>query len=64
MEQPREGPFRCPRCASVTWGNLNYCNDCGQSLNVECPGCGGSWRYIFQYTFCPSCGMRVGTGKS
>lgn len=53
------GPFRCPRCGSVTWGNLKFCAECGEELNVGCSECGTSWRYFYEYAFCPSCGARV-----
>ncbi|MFQ5981654.1 MAG: hypothetical protein ACE5OZ_26205 [Candidatus Heimdallarchaeota archaeon] len=57
---PKEiGPFRCPRCGSVTWGDLTYCLDCGQYLYTECGDCGTSWRYFYEYAYCPSCGKRV-----
>ena len=58
MTEP-EGPMRCPRCGSVTWGDLKYCLDCGQYLFVECEECGASWRYFFTYAYCPGCGTRV-----
>jgi len=53
------GPFRCPRCASATWGNLAFCAQCGESLNKECPRCGAGWRYILEYAYCPTCGGRM-----
>lgn len=69
MEQkmgPAEGtgPFRCPKCGSVTWGQLQHCPECGESLTVECSECGGTWRYIYDYTYCPSCGAKVGKQRS
>ena len=59
MAETKEGPMRCPRCASVTWGDLSYCLDCGQYLYTECQECGTSWRYFYEYAYCPSCGTRV-----
>jgi len=53
------GPFRCPKCGSVTWGNLKFCSECGEVLTIECPECPTRWRYIYAYAFCPSCGARV-----
>jgi len=58
-ERKGEGPFRCPRCAAVTWGDLNFCMECGQELYVECPGCGATWRYFYEYPFCPNCGTKI-----
>ncbi len=54
-----KGAFRCPRCGSVTWGNLQFCSQCGESLNVECQECGEKWRFIYGYMFCPLCGARI-----
>ena len=54
-----KGPFRCPRCGAATWGELGNCPQCGQPLNIECPECGGRWRYIYDYKYCPSCGAKV-----
>jgi len=48
--------FKCPKCGKSTMGWENYCVDCGQSLNVECPVCGEIWRYMFIYNYCPNCG--------
>lgn len=58
------GAFKCPRCGAATWGNLKFCQECGQYLNVECPGCGATWRYIHERSYCPSCGTKVGKPKS
>ena len=60
MVQEGTGPFRCPRCGAVTSGNKEYCNECGQWLYIECPGCGKTWRYMYSYAFCPDCGTKVG----
>jgi hypothetical protein len=48
--------FKCPNCTKSTMGWENYCVDCGYPLNVECPECGESWRYMFIYEHCPNCG--------
>ena len=55
-----KGAFRCPRCGAVTWGDLNYCQECGQYLWIECSGCGATWRYYYEYPYCPSCGAKMG----
>ncbi len=60
MAEEPKGPFRCPRCGAPTWGDLNYCEQCGQALNVECPSCGATWRYMYEYPYCPSCGAKTG----
>jgi len=57
------GAFRCSRCGAVTWGNLDHCMDCGQALNIECDECGATWRYFYEYAYCPSCGARVKNKK-
>ena len=56
-----KGAFKCPRCGTTTWGNLQFCPECGQSLNMECPECGETWRYYYKEDrkFCPSCGARL-----
>lgn len=61
---PKEGPMRCPRCASVTWGDLDYCLDCGKYLYIECEECGSSWRFFYEYAYCPGCGTRVTKEKA
>ena len=55
-----KGPFKCPRCGATTWGDLNFCQACGQDLYVECPGCGATWRFMYEYPYCPSCGAKTG----
>ncbi len=55
--------FRCTRCGNVTWGDLQFCSECGQSLTISCPGCGATWRYMYEYPFCPSCGAKTGQKK-
>jgi len=53
------GPFRCPKCGTVTSGDLKFCSECGEALDIECPECGVTWRYMYSYIFCPSCGAKV-----
>ncbi|MEI6436364.1 MAG: zinc ribbon domain-containing protein, partial [Bacteroidota bacterium] len=48
--------FRCPKCGKSTMGWENFCVNCGEPLNVECPVCGEIWRYMFIYDYCPNCG--------
>lgn len=55
-----KGPFKCPKCQTTTWGELEHCLNCGQPLEIECPACGKGWRYFYQYKYCPDCGERVG----
>ena len=55
---PGSGPFRCPRCGSITGGGLKYCPECGEKLTIECPGCGGTWRFYYYYPYCPECGTK------
>ncbi len=56
-----KGAFKCPRCGTTTWGHLEFCTECGQSLNMECPECLETWRYYYKEDrkFCPSCGTRL-----
>ncbi|MDA2936618.1 hypothetical protein MYX06_05375 [Patescibacteria group bacterium AH-259-L05] len=58
-EEPQEGAFKCPRCATTTWGNLQYCPGCGNALDKGCSGCGASWRYFYSYDYCPNCGAKT-----
>lgn len=51
--------FKCPRCGTTTWGNLEYCSNCGEPLTIECLECGYKWRYIYKYKYCPSCGAKT-----
>ncbi len=51
--------FKCPKCGKLTGGNEKFCVDCGQPLNVICPECGESWRFMFEYKFCPGCGHHM-----
>jgi predicted amidophosphoribosyltransferase len=55
------GSFKCPKCGATTWGQLKCCPQCGQSLNITCPDCGKSWRYIYagEYKCCPNCGAKM-----
>ena len=57
------GPFKCPRCGATTWGALDYCAECGMYLYREWPDCGKRGRYIYEHTFCQSCGARVEQAK-
>lgn len=60
VEQERSlGPFRCPKCGTVTSGNLSFCSECGEPLDIECQECGTTWRYMYSYAFCPSCGAKL-----
>ena len=54
--------FRCPTCGETTWGNLKFCPGCGESLSKECPKCGVTWRYFYNYTYCPECGAKTSGG--
>jgi hypothetical protein len=51
--------FKCPKCGKVTGGNEKFCIECGQPLNVICPECNESWRFMFDYKFCPACGHNM-----
>jgi len=53
------GAFRCSKCGTVTSGNLKFCSECGEALDIVCLACGEKWRYVRGYTFCPSCGTRA-----
>ena len=59
-ETAGEGALRCPKCGTVTWGQLNYCIECGEPLTVECPECAATWRYFFYYAYCSECGTKTG----
>jgi len=48
--------FKCPKCGKTTGGKEKFCIDCGQPLNISCPECGETWRFMFEYKFCPGCG--------
>lgn len=58
------GAFKCPRCGATTWGNLKNCPECGELLTIECPECGETWRFIYNYRYCPSCGTKAEKPKS
>jgi len=47
--------FKCPKCGKTTGGKEKFCIDCGQPLIISCPECGESWRFMFEYKFCPGC---------
>lgn len=51
--------FTCPKCGKITGGNENFCSECGQPLNTVCPSCGETWRFMFEYKFCPVCGHNM-----
>lgn len=51
--------FKCPKCGKTTSGNEKFCNECGQALNIKCPGCAETWRFMYDYKFCPSCGFSI-----
>jgi predicted RNA-binding Zn-ribbon protein involved in translation (DUF1610 family) len=51
--------FKCPKCGKLTGGNEKFCIECGQPLNITCPECGESWRFMFEYKFCPGCGHNM-----
>jgi len=51
--------FKCPKCGTTTWGNLKYCPNCGEPFTITCPECGYRWRYMYEYKFCPSCGVKM-----
>ncbi|MEI7725262.1 MAG: zinc ribbon domain-containing protein [Bacteroidota bacterium] len=51
--------FKCPKCGKLTGGNEKFCVDCGQPLNITCPECGETWRFMFEYKFCPGCGHHM-----
>ena len=53
------GPFRCPKCGTVTSADRKFCTECGEGLDVECPGCGATWRFMYTYPFCPECGAKT-----
>ena len=54
--------FKCPKCGTTTWGFLKFCPECGESLNRECPKCGATWRYFYEYPYCPECGAKTSGG--
>jgi predicted amidophosphoribosyltransferase len=51
--------FKCPKCQAATSGDADFCPHCGTPWTIVCPKCGGTWRFFYQYKFCPSCGERV-----
>ena len=51
--------FKCPECGKMTGGNEKFCIECGHPLNVVCPECGETWRFMFHYNFCPACGHKM-----
>jgi len=59
QQEKKLGPFRCPKCGTPTSGHLKFCSECGEPLDKECPECGATWRHMYSYTFCPSCGAKT-----
>ena len=53
------GSFKCPKCQAATSGDSDFCPHCGTPWTIRCPKCGGTWRFFYQYRFCPTCGERV-----
>jgi hypothetical protein len=51
--------FKCPKCGKTTGGKEKFCIECGQPLDVICPECGETWRFMFEYKFCPACGHHM-----
>lgn len=51
--------FNCPKCGESTSGKDKFCNECGEPLDISCPQCGNTWRFMFHYKFCPSCGYNM-----
>ena len=51
--------FNCPGCGKTTGGNEKFCIECGHPLNTVCTECGETWRFMFDYNFCPACGQKV-----
>jgi len=51
--------FLCPKCGKTTGGNEKFCVECGQPLNITCPECSETWRFMFEYRFCPGCGHNM-----
>ena len=54
--------FKCPKCGKTTGGNEMFCDECGQPLNITCPPCGETWRFMFDHKFCPHCGHHMKKG--
>ncbi|MBU4194871.1 MAG: hypothetical protein KKE79_02415 [Actinobacteria bacterium] len=48
--------FNCPKCGLVSWGDMGYCPECGTPWTIVCGDCGASWRFYWEYAFCPACG--------
>jgi RNA polymerase subunit RPABC4/transcription elongation factor Spt4 len=55
------GAFKCPKCQATTFGDSDFCPECGAPWTVECTRCGASWRFFYAYKFCPKCGQRAVT---
>ena len=61
--QKGRGAYRCPRCGTLTSGQQHFCPKCGEPLTIKCRECGETWRYLYEYLFCPSCGAKAPTRK-
>ncbi len=57
------GAFKCPKCGNSTGGNEQFCNECGQALNIVCQKCSQKWRFMFDHKFCPTCGHNMKSGN-
>lgn len=51
--------FTCPKCGKPTSSIEKFCIECGQPLDIICPECGETWRFIFDYKYCPTCGHNM-----
>ena len=51
--------FHCPGCGNTTGGDEKFCRKCGYALDITCPECGHTWRYVFHYSFCHECGHNM-----
>jgi len=54
--------YKYPKCGKVAGGKEKFCIDCGQSLNITCPACDETGRFMFDYKFCPTCGYNMKKG--
>ncbi len=53
--------YKCPSCSKTTGGNEKFCIACGTALDIKCPNCEHTWRYMYEYKFCPNCGQNMQT---
>jgi len=55
--------FKCPKCGVSTFGNQQFCSECGQGLDLVCANeeCDFSIRHMYadKYKFCPKCGGKL-----